>query len=66
MNLDVHLIVNCLLFYYTITSNGKEICIHLECYIERDATTYAKYVVFQSPTYMKAPLSKSILYIIGF
>jgi hypothetical protein len=62
MNLDVHFIINCLLFYYTITSNGKEICIHLECYIERDATTYAKYVVFQSPTYMKALLSKHPFY----
>jgi hypothetical protein len=39
MNLDVHFIANCLLFYYTTTSNGKEICIHLKCYIEHDAPT---------------------------
>ncbi len=63
MTLDIHFIANCLLFYYTITSNGKEICIHLKCYIEHDAPTYVKYVVFQSPTYMKAFISKHPFYI---
>jgi hypothetical protein len=32
------------------TSNGKEIKMCLKCYIECDASTYVKYVVFQSPT----------------
>jgi Zn-finger protein len=50
-------IANCLLFDYTTTSNGKEIYMCLKCYIERDAPTIVKYVVFQSPTYMKALLS---------
>jgi hypothetical protein len=38
-------------------------CVCLKCYIERDAPTYVKYVVFQSPTYMKALLSKYSFYI---
>jgi hypothetical protein len=54
---------NCLLFNYMTTSNGKEIKMCLKCYIERDASTYVKYVVFQSPTFMRALLSKYPFYI---
>ncbi len=56
-------IVNCLLSDYTTTSNGKEIYICLKCYIEHDAPIDVKYVVFQSPTYMKPLLSEYSFYI---
>jgi len=56
---------NCLLFDHTTTSNGKDMCVCVcsKCYIEHDASTYVKYVVFQSPTYRKALLSKHPFYI---
>jgi hypothetical protein len=39
----------------------------MKCHIERDVPTYVKYVIFQSPTYMKALfVSTSILYTIMF
>jgi hypothetical protein len=47
---------NCLSSDYRTTSNGKKIYICLKCYIECDALTYVEYIVFQSPTYMKALL----------
>jgi hypothetical protein len=40
-------IVNCLLFEYTTTSNGKELYVCLKCYVECDVPTYVKYVIFQ-------------------
>jgi len=40
-------IADCLLYDYTAASNGKERYISLKCYIESDAPTYVKYVVFQ-------------------
>jgi hypothetical protein len=55
-------ITNCLLSNY-MTTNGKEIKMCLKCYIECDASTYVKYVVFQSPTFMRALLSKYPFYI---
>jgi hypothetical protein len=48
---------------FTITSNGKEIYICSNCYIECDVPPYVKYVVFQSPTYMKALLFEHPFYI---
>jgi hypothetical protein len=48
---------------FTITSNGNEIYICSKCYIERDAPTYVKYVVSQSPTNMKALLFEHPFYI---
>jgi len=57
-------IVNCLLFNYMMTSNGKEMYLCLKCYVEWDMSTFAKYVVFQSPNqYMKTLLSKHPLYV---
>jgi len=57
----------CLLSDYTTTLNGKEIYICSKCHIERDVPTYVKYVIFQSPTYMKAIfVSTSILCTIMF
>jgi hypothetical protein len=44
-------------------SNGKEVKMCLKCYIERDASTYVKYVGFQSPTFMRALLFKYPFYI---
>jgi hypothetical protein len=49
---------------FTITSMEKEIIyIFSKCYIERDAPTYVKYVVFQLPTHMKALLFEHPFYI---
>jgi hypothetical protein len=47
--------------YTTTYDGGEKIC--LKCYVEREAPTHAKYVVFQSPIYMNALLSKHPLYI---
>ncbi len=55
MNLNVHFMYYldvCIIRFFTITSNGKDIYIY-KCYIECDAPTYVKYVVFQSPTYIQ-------------
>ncbi len=48
---------------YTTTSDNKEIYLCLKCYVECKAPTHTKYVVFQSPIYMNALLSKHPLYI---
>jgi hypothetical protein len=55
-------IANCLLSNYT-TSNGGNMFLCLKCYIEYNALKCGKYVVFQSPMYMKALLSKHPFYI---
>jgi len=47
-------ITNCLLFNFTTTSNGKNMFLCLKCYNEYAAPIYGKYVVYQSPMYMKA------------
>jgi hypothetical protein len=50
--------MNCLLTNYTTTINGQEMYLCLNCIVEFQVSTYAKYVVFQSPIYMNARLSK--------
>jgi len=54
---------NCLLSNYTMTSNGKEMYLCLKSYLEWNMITFAKYVVFQSPSYKKALLSKHPFYL---
>jgi hypothetical protein len=65
MNLDVHfmalLIVYHLLYNYFKWKGYIYIC--FKCYIECDALTFVEYIVLQSPTYMKALLSKHPFYI---
>jgi hypothetical protein len=56
-------IANCLLSNYTTTSNGRNMILCFKCYNERDPPTYGKYLVFQSPTYMKATLIEHPYYI---
>jgi hypothetical protein len=48
---------------YTTIFNAKEIYLCLNCYVEWEVPTHVKYVVFQSPIYMNASLSKHPLYI---
>jgi hypothetical protein len=55
MNLDVHFMA--LLIVYHLLYN------YFKCYIECDALTFVEYIVLQSPTYMKALLSKHPFYI---
>jgi hypothetical protein len=56
-------ITNCLLSNYATTSNGENMFLCLKCYIEYNAPTCGKYVVFQSPMYMKALLLEHPFYI---
>jgi hypothetical protein len=56
-------IANCLLSNYTTTLNGRNMILCFKCYNEHDAP-YGKYLVFQSPTYMKATLIEHPYYIL--
>jgi hypothetical protein len=59
MNLDVNFMALLIVNYSIIQLLKMErIYIYSKCYIEHDMSTYVKYVVFQSPTYMKTFLSK--------
>jgi hypothetical protein len=57
MNLDIHFMALLIAYYLSIQLLQMErIYLCFKCCIECDVPTCVKYVVFQSPTYMKAPL----------
>jgi hypothetical protein len=65
MKLGIRLMALLIVFYQIIQQLQMEkTCLKcLKCYIEYNALTCGKYVVFQSPMYMKALLSKHPFYI---
>jgi hypothetical protein len=72
MNLNVNFMALLIVYYSIIQLLQMEricvcvcvcVCVCSKCYSERDVSTYVIYVVFQSPTYRKALLSKHPFYI---